>query len=76
MRPYNSDTDYPIVLEACRQHGMWITPVANALRDAGVRWPAGFGINYPGQQVPYPEETNAIDRDIRRAWKELGLRNP
>ncbi len=68
MRPYNSEIDYPIVLEAARVHGTSLTAVAYALEAAGVRWPKLQ--DNGGRQTA---EQKAMDDEIGRAWRELGL---
>lgn len=50
---YNSETDYPIVLEACRRAGE-------------------ISIAAPLLAV---EAARHLDKDICRAWMELGYRN-
>ena len=66
MREYNSETDYPLVLEAARAtNEVLITPIARALTAAGIRW--------PNMNAPEDRAGAAVDRDILRAWKELGL---
>lgn len=70
LRDYNSETDYHVILEACRKAGeIAITPVASAFSQAGIRWP---NLNNP--QTGDEAIASAIDRDIRRAWKQLGYR--
>jgi hypothetical protein len=61
MRPYNSETDYPILFEAVRRVGKaggFLTEAMRALAAAGIAWP-----NLQGNS---PEAT-AIDRDCGRA---------
>ena len=67
MRQYQ-ESDYPVILEAARRtNEVAIAPIARALMNAGITWPPRFATS---------DEHNArlIDRDILRAWKELGLR--
>lgn len=69
MRIYCSETDYPIVLTAVREANcIAITPVAQALRANGIRWPEQFAMSREPDAI-------AIDHDICRAWQEVGLRN-
>jgi hypothetical protein len=65
-RDYCSATDYPLVLEAARTAGeVWLVPICAALRAAGINWP-----NLTYGRGP---TADALDRDITRAWAELGL---
>ncbi len=65
-RKYVSDTDYPIILESQRvENEMSIAAAATALIFSGIEWPSNFNEDKSSS-------TMAIDRDIRRAWVELG----
>lgn len=60
MREYNSETDYPLLLEAARKvDEVLVAPLVEALRAAGIN--------------PRYLDKPDVDRDIIRAWAELGL---
>lgn len=64
-REYDSARDYPLIVEECKEHGTSCIPaVASALMKAGVRWP---NLNSDD------DSARVIDRDVLRAWRELGL---
>jgi hypothetical protein len=67
MREYNPETDYHVVIEAARQAGCCDTvSIKEGLNEAGIAWPK----NYNEDTSP---STVALDMDICRAWRELGL---
>ena len=66
-RDYISETDYPIVLEAAKLAGeIFIAPITFALNAVGVH-----GLSNADRRP----SMIALDRDIGRAWKELGYKN-
>ena len=69
LRPYDSETDYPVVLETAQVHGESIAAIAAALRSRGVYWP-----NLSDPKAARWPEAQAIDRDICRAWREIKTR--
>lgn len=62
-------SDYPLILEACRTGGTSLSAVCSALLEAGIRWP---NLNPTPPHLP-DDSADAIDRDVLRAWRELGL---
>jgi hypothetical protein len=66
MRKYNSETDYPVLLAAAKtEKHTSIVAIANGLQAAGIEWPGNFN----SQKTP---DAVAIDKDMGRAWIELG----
>lgn len=65
-RSYNSETDYPTLLEIVKQSGeMSIAFIALALPNHGITWPGNFNMDTS-------PSTMALDRDMTRAWNECG----
>lgn len=70
MRKYDSETDYATLKAIAAEAGeISITAICRGLRAAGIEFPADFNTS----RTP---ESQAIDRDALRAWRELGWLDP
>ncbi len=63
MRPYNSETDYHLIVESVARIGgeKSLATIARDLQAAGIRWPRNFNEDRSPEAL-------AIDRDVCKAW--------